>query len=101
MLTGLKRSWRSLKHARPGQRFQRYHDNRRDPDRPAWQRVAWIAAGVLIIAAGIVALPAPGPGSLVIVVGGAILGREFRPVAQAFDWLELRLRAVWHRLRRR
>ena len=49
---------------------------------------------------GIVALPAPGPGSLVIVLGAALLGRELRPVAKAFDWLELFLRRNWQRLRR-
>ncbi len=46
----------------------------------------------MIILAGIVALPAPGPGFLVIAVGVALLSRESAIVARLADWTELRAR---------
>jgi uncharacterized protein (TIGR02611 family) len=100
MLAKLRRSWRSLKDAPAGERFRRYHRQHSDSGRPAWKRVAWIVGGVVVIAAGIIALPAPGPGTLVIVAGFALLGRELAVVARALDWLEATLRRGVAALRR-
>ena len=55
-----------------------------------------VGLGLLIVAIGIVGLPAPGPGFLIIALGGALLARESRAVARAMDWLEVRLRRVFH-----
>ena len=47
-------------------------------------RRAWIGtAGVTTIAVGLVLIPLPGPGSLVIVAGLTILGREYPRAARA------------------
>ena len=53
-----------------------------------------IALGILVLAAGIFFLPAPGPGFIVIALGGAILARESLIAAKALDWCELRVRSV-------
>jgi len=100
MLNALKREWRTLKNAPAGERFKRAHANRSDADRPLWKRAASIGLALLIIAGGAIALPAPGPGTLVLILGFGMLAREIGPVARALDWLELRLRSVWHRVRR-
>ena len=55
-----------------------------------------VGVGLLIVAIGIVGLPAPGPGFLIIALGGAFLARESHAVARAMDWLEVRLRRVLH-----
>ena len=94
MLTKLKRSWRSLRDAPPGERFTRYYRNHHDADRAWWKRALSFGVALLVIAVGIVALPAPGPGTLVLALGGALLGRELLPVARALDWVEVRLRRV-------
>lgn len=59
--------------------------------------------GVAIIAVGVIALPAPGPGTLVLAIGGALMARESLAVARALDWLEVKLRRaarwagrLWH-----
>lgn len=94
MFTKLKRSWRSLRDAPPGERFRRYYDDHNDADRPWWKRALSFGVALVVIAVGIVALPAPGPGTLVLALGGALLGRELLPVARALDWVEVRLRRL-------
>jgi uncharacterized protein (TIGR02611 family) len=104
MLTRVKASWKRLIHAPPGVRFQRQHRAHRRRHRNGWSRLATTVGGLVIIAVGIVALPAPGPGLLIIALGAALLARESGPVARWFDRLEVRLRrliaravAVWRR----
>jgi len=94
MFTALKKSWRALRDAPPGERFLRYHRAHHEAGRPVWRRVlsVGIAVGVLIV--GVVALPAPGPGTLVIILGLALLGRELRRVAKGLDWVETKLRGI-------
>ena len=89
---GIKATWHRLKEGSPGSRFQdeyRAHEGNR---RGKWGRVLWMGVGVVIVAVGIVGLPAPGPGFLVIAIGAALLARESLVVARATDWVELRLR---------
>ncbi len=94
MFTDLKRSWNRLKNAPPGKRFcQQYEANQREA-RPAWAKPVWILLGVAITAGGVVALPAPGPGFLIIGLGLAFLARESKHAARAADWLEVKGRAI-------
>ncbi len=101
MLAKLKKSWKRLWRAEPGQRFRHMHRARQRLDRPAWAKPLWIVIGLLILIAGIVALPLPGPGWLVIALGCAVIGGELGIVARGLDRLELRLRSVarWARKR--
>jgi uncharacterized protein (TIGR02611 family) len=50
--------------------------------------------GATITLVGIVALPLPGPGFLVIAIGAALLARESAMVADVADWIEVRVRRV-------
>ncbi len=49
------------------------------------RRVAITVAGGATVAAGVVLLPLPGPGTLVIIAGLSILGREFPRARRAAD----------------
>ena len=49
------------------------------------RRVAVTVAGGATVVAGIVLLPLPGPGTLVIIAGLSILGREFPRARRAAD----------------
>ncbi len=64
-----------------------------------WQRVLRFVGGIAIVAIGLVELAVPGPGLLVIAVGGALLARESSTVAGFLDWTEPRLRqlVIWGR----
>nr|WP_241696186.1 PGPGW domain-containing protein [Solimonas terrae] len=51
-----------------------------------------LAAGVAVLAAGLILVPAPGPGLLVVAVGAALLAGESASVATWLDHGELRVR---------
>jgi hypothetical protein len=97
MLASLKDSWKKLLKAPPGKRFEeRYRARQATPRSPV--RVLKVGAGVVLIVAGLALLLIPGPGSVVIVLGIALVGEESKNVARALDRMEVKLRAVIHAL---
>jgi hypothetical protein len=89
MFENLKQEWRLLKEGKPGSRFQRIHEARSsDKSRSG----AGLLVGALVIAAGIVALPLPGPGFLIIGLGTALVARESATAARIADRIEARVR---------
>ena len=83
---GMRRSWRDLEGGTAGERFKQYHQ--RHIRGPTWQRILRFVGGIAIIAIGLVELAVPGPGILVIEVGGALLARESSAVAGFLDWTD-------------
>ncbi len=59
----------------------------RQKSRPVPVRAATVVGGFLVVALGILALPFPGPGWLIIFIGLAILSLEFSWAGRALDWL--------------
>lgn len=94
MFKSLKQSWHRLKTGEPGRRFQQEYAAHQASRRTKWSRPLLLILGVVIVAVGLVALPAPGPGTLVLALGAALLARESKAVAKASDWLEVQLRRV-------
>ncbi|HEY0972862.1 MAG TPA: PGPGW domain-containing protein [Solimonas sp.] len=101
MFDHLKDSWQALRGSTPGERFQRYHAQRQGRRLHAAARIAQLTLGALIVLIGIVLLPAPGPGTLVVLAGACILARESATVARALDRLEVKARQIWPQLQRR
>src|SRR4026207_773021 len=99
VLKSMKSAWHRLKEAESGHRFQQEYEHHEGRRRSRFSRVLSVGVGLLIVAIGIVGLPAPGPGFLIIALGGALLARESRAVARAMDWLGGRLRRQAHRAR--
>jgi UPF0716 family protein affecting phage T7 exclusion len=92
LLAHLKKAWRELKRGKPGRRFsERYERGRRRGTARKW---LLIAGGALLALAGIVLLPLPGPGMLVIAVGLLLIAEESRATARALDWLERKARSL-------
>jgi hypothetical protein len=91
--------WRSA----PGQRFQgrywRHRGNGRH--RPMLARVAYLTLGTLLGVLGLAMLILPGPGIVALAMAGALFASESLPIARMLDWIELRGRAAWHRIRRK
>jgi hypothetical protein len=83
-----------LSRGTPGRRFQERYLRARRAAHSAAKRVAKVAAGALLIAVGIVLLPAPGPGILVVLLGLALVAESSLTVAKALDRLELRARGL-------
>jgi uncharacterized protein (TIGR02611 family) len=91
---GLEKVWQRLRQAAPGERFLGLYQEHERKRRNRWAKPLWFTIGALITVVGLVALPAPGPGMLVVALGLAILARESERVARAVDWLELRIRSM-------
>ncbi len=96
MLQGLKEHWQDLKRGRPGRRFQDHYRKHHAAGGSKLRKALFIGAGALIVAAGIFFLPAPGPGFLIVLLGGGVMAQGSRTAARVLDWCELRLRSVAH-----
>jgi uncharacterized protein (TIGR02611 family) len=94
MFRKLKQEWAILARSAPGKRFQNRYHRRKNRRGSAIVRVLYLAVGITLFAFGLVLLLAPGPGFLVIFLGGAMIAEESLLVARALDWAELRLRAL-------
>jgi len=92
MLARLRSAWRELREAPPGRRFQQRFERRRSRPRSALRKALWVGASILVIAIGVIALPLPGPGLLIIALGALPIAEESRTVARRLDALELWLR---------
>ncbi|ARC56722.1 hypothetical protein AS850_06490 [Frondihabitans sp. 762G35] len=59
--------------------------------------------GVAVVIAGVILIPLPGPGWLVVFLGLAILGTEFPAAHRLNQWVQRQVRAglAWLRERRR
>jgi uncharacterized protein (TIGR02611 family) len=94
MLEKLKQGWHDFERDAPGQRFQQRYERRRRRGQSIWRKAVIIGAGILIMAAGLFFLVAPGPGLLVVFIGGSLIAQESLFAARALDWLEVRLRQL-------
>lgn len=90
MFARLRSAWNAFKDARPGTRFRAYHRRRNEDRKHKWQKPLSVLISIIIIAVGMVALPAPGPGMLVVAFGAGLLACEFAAIARLLDWLEIR-----------
>lgn len=91
--------WGEFKAAPPGERFQRrFRAKRAAGTRRLW-RILSIAGGTLLLTLGLFLLVTPGPGALVLVLGGALVAGESMWMARFLDWLEVRIRRAISALR--
>ena len=98
MFTKAIGTWRLFREIEPGHRFQtRYHSYRCRREQGETSQYGWIVnliGGPVLIAAGFVFLPTPGPSFIIIVIGMWMLAGEFMPLARFFDRLDVRLRKM-------
>jgi hypothetical protein len=97
MLESLKQDLRCLKQAESGKRFCAFYDFRASRRPPGFSvsRALTILFGLVLTIGGASIGWLPGPGGFVAIFGLALLAQEFRPMAVALDWCEVRLRAIW------
>jgi hypothetical protein len=106
VIAALKKNWTDLAKHPPGRRFQNRH-RRQDQRGSSTSRTLKLAASIVLILAGAVLLVIPGPGSVLIVIGAALLAEESMIVARFMDSAEVRIRkwieaarTQWKKLRR-
>jgi hypothetical protein len=97
-LDSLKQQWREFRREKPGRRFQAYYE-RRHGQGNVLLCACRLLLGLVLLMAGLVLMPAPGPGMAVVAVAAVMVARESRTAARAFDAIELRLRALLRRIR--
>jgi hypothetical protein len=94
-LAEVKQEWKSFKHDEPGARFRNHRE--RMKEKPRGHSVVAIAIGVLLVAGGVVLLFMPGPGSLLIVFGVALIASHSKKLSAIMDRAEPKLRRLARR----
>lgn len=57
-------------------------------------RIWRLLLGTALVVVGLILCVIPGPGLPFIFLGGALLASQFKLIARAMDWFELRVRTV-------
>lgn len=92
--------WEVFKRSAPGQRFRERYERMKAVPRPGHERIARCVCGVATTLVGIVLIPLPGPGWLIVGFGVTLLAQESRSIARFCDRTELRFRGWGERWRR-
>lgn len=100
MFKNFKRNFAEFRGKPPGKRFLAYYQHRHDPNSSQTKRMLVLAGAGLLILLGLIMMPAPGPGLLVVAAGAALMAGESAAVARALDRGELAIRALISGLRR-
>jgi uncharacterized membrane protein YbaN (DUF454 family) len=98
-LAEVKREWSLFRHDPPGQRFSNHRIRMRL--RPRSHSVVAMVIGFVFMAAGVVMLFIPGPGTLFILFGFALVASHSKRLAALFDRTEPKLRRLGHRIAHR
>ena len=94
MIQSIQKNVIRLQTGHPGRRFHDFYEYRQNQRSHRWTfaSAATIIGGLLIAGLGIVLIPAPGPGAMIVLLGLALLGSEFEFIARFLDWAERTLR---------
>src|SRR5918992_1873225 len=91
-----RRSLLYFKKSKPGDRFQVRYYRRKQSGPGHLSRIFNIVVGSILVIFSAFFGWAPGPGLLTFLIGLALIGGEFLPVARFLDWSEVRLRKLAH-----
>jgi len=92
MIQAGRKVWRRLIEGTPGSRFQERYLRRRQTPSGRLRKGLVIVAGALLVIVGIILIPAPGPGVLIVLAGATLIAQESRAAARVLDRVEVRLR---------
>jgi len=83
--------------------YQRYREwvQTKHPWLQVANKVLIAIAGVVVIAVGVILIPLPGPGWLIVFFGLSILGLEFPPIHRFTTWVIGKLKPIWWAILRR
>jgi uncharacterized protein (TIGR02611 family) len=91
----LRESLDRLKDGEPGERFQEHYRQRQQGgSHRVLRRWLYLGGGTVVILAGLFFLPAPGPGFLILFLGGGLVAQESLAAAKTLDWIEVRIRQI-------
>jgi hypothetical protein len=100
VLGPLKQSLVRLRQARPGERFQQWHDEQKR-NAPPWTRPLFLVGAVVCLAIAIALTILPGPAVVFFPLAGALFASQSSVVARFLDRAEVRGRGAlrWVRAR--
>lgn len=102
MFEGIRKHFHKLLDDEPGERFQKqFHRRHKHRDHPILDKLLFIGGGIIVIAAGILGLPLPGPGTLIIIIGFGLLAQESLRLSKFLDWLEVEVRQIMDPIKER
>jgi hypothetical protein len=102
MFQSLRKHWRHFLKQPPGRRFKTFYDERQEKRGSQGTGKKWllIISGLAVTVAGVVLLPLPGPGSIVLVAGLVFLSSESLTMARVLDAADKRRSIMMSKLRR-
>jgi hypothetical protein len=94
MIERAKENWRRFKRSKPGRRFREHHHRYQQGciGRSYLRRFFGIIGGFWVVVVGLITVPGPGPGWLVILLGFGIIAGESLLFARMLDRIEVELR---------
>lgn len=101
MWSALWTRWSKFLDSKPGRRFQdRYHRRRESAYRvSSFTGYANAVGGLVVVLLGIVFIPVPGPGWVVLFLGLGLLSGDYLPLARVLDRAEFRVRTYTRLIR--
>jgi uncharacterized protein (TIGR02611 family) len=95
MIERLKRLWQRLIEAPPGKRFeQQYWRRQRTRKRSFLKKALFVGGGIIVTVLGILELPLPGPGTVIIIAGLGLIAQESLWLSRLLDKAELLIRRL-------
>lgn len=94
MMEQVKQQWKEFKEAKPGSRFEQLYERCHEDGVSPLIRFVLPALGVLLVIAGIILIPAPGPGHLTLALGLGLIGTAIKPLSRFMDRAEIKVRAA-------
>jgi hypothetical protein len=102
MQASLSKKWHALSSGTPGRRFKdRYHRSHRGSKKSnVLARVIRFSIAGVAAAIGVLLTVIPGPAIPFYFLAGALVATDWLWMAKVLDWVELRMRRVFTRIRR-
>jgi hypothetical protein len=99
-MRAFKALWKKFRADRPGERFQNLYHRRcgQKAGRSPAQCAICAVGGIGLVLVGLILVPAPGPGWLIVAIGCGVLASEFLVFARGCDAVEVKVRtwlAAW------
>lgn len=99
MLEKFEQNWQEFREDAPGERFQKRFERRHQSRPNPFQKILFMGGGILVMAAGLFFLPAPGPGTVILLIGAALVAQESLTAARLLDRAEVFARKIADRSR--
>lgn len=104
MIQSIQKNVIRIQTGHPGRRFHDFYQYRQHQrnHRRTFASIATIVGGLIVTGMGLFLMPVPGPGgSVVTLLGLALLGSEFEFIARFLDWVERVLRPSYERAKKK